>query len=309
VPQRHRYLLADVFTDRPFGGNPLAVFLDGAAVPECLMQPIARELNLSETVFVLPPASPAHAARLRIFTPGAELPFAGHPTVGTAILLAERGALGPSAIDADNAIDVILEEQAGLVPVRIERSKDAPATATLTSPRIPERGPALPPRDGLARLLGVPAEALATPFPAEAWSTGVPFAIVPVRDEAALDAATLDLSQWRDALAQHWAPHLFLITVADWRAGSEVAARMFAPALGIAEDPATGAAAAALGGYLAAHQRRVEGWTRWRIRQGEAMGRPSLIHLRTELREGALRRVEVGGSAVLIGEGELILPR
>ncbi len=303
MPRRHRYILADVFTNRPFGGNPLAVFPEGGAVPERYMQPVARELNLSETVFVLPPAMLAHAAQLRIFTPGAEVPFAGHPTVGTAIILAERGALG-----AGTAIDAVLEETAGLVPVRVERPASAPAVAPLTSPRIPERGAALPPRDSLARLVGLPDDALVTPFPAEAWSAGVPFAIVPVRDENALNAATLDLSLWRETLARHWAQHLFLVTLADWRHGREVAARMFAPALGIAEDPATGAASAALGGYLAAQQQPGAGWTRWRIRQGEAMGRPSLIQLGAELRDGALRSVEVGGSTVIVGEGELFLP-
>jgi trans-2,3-dihydro-3-hydroxyanthranilate isomerase len=302
---RFDYVTADVFTTRPFGGNPLAVFPDARRVPEALMQTIARELNLSETVFVLPPEHPEHTRQLRIFTPSIEMPFAGHPTIGTAAVLADIGALdGP----AEGAMDIVFEVKIGPVPVRIERRTGAPTAATLTAPRLPERGPPGPSRAEIAKVLGLPVAALAdAPWAPDSYSAGVPFVFVPVRDAAALAAVTIDVTAWREALAQSWAPQLFVLTLQDWGQGREIRARMFAPAAGIAEDPATGVAAAALPGFLAANQKLPEGPVRWAIRQGEEMGRPSLITLEADIADGLPTAVRVGGHSVIMSRAILAL--
>jgi trans-2,3-dihydro-3-hydroxyanthranilate isomerase len=303
---RFAYVLADVFTDRIFGGNPLAVFPDARGIGEADMQLVAREFNLSETVFVLPPAKPHHAKHLRIFTPAMELPFAGHPTVGAALVLAESGALG--AITGH--LEIVLEETVGPIAVRIVIEPGQPPTATLTSARLPQRQPTVPDRAALARLLNLaPAQLTMDGIAPAGYSAGLPFTFVPVANRAALAAARIDHAVWRELLAGGDAPHVYVFTMADWQAGREVNARMFAPALGIVEDPATGAAAAALAGFLADLQHPPEGERRWQIRQGEEMGRPSRIELAADMHAGRLSAVRVGGNAVIIGRGELMLSR
>ncbi|HYX91712.1 MAG TPA: PhzF family phenazine biosynthesis protein [Myxococcaceae bacterium] len=304
---RFEYVTADVFTDRPFGGNPLAVFPDARGLPEALMQQVARELNLSETVFVLPPERPEHSRRLRIFTPAAELPFAGHPTVGTAAVLADIGVLGTPT---DGPIEIVLEEKVGPVAVRVERRAGAPTAAVLTAPRRPERGPLSIDRPQIAKVLGLPAAALAeAPWAPAAYSAGVAFLFIPVRDAPALASATVDVGTWRDALANSWAPELYVLTMEDWQRGREIRARMFAPRMGNVEDPATGAAAAALPGFLASNQTLPDGRAQWTIRQGEEMGRASRIALEADIAAGRPTAVRVGGSSVMMSRGTLMLPR
>jgi trans-2,3-dihydro-3-hydroxyanthranilate isomerase len=289
------YIIADVFTDRPFGGNPLAIFPDGESVSPDLMQAIAGELNLSETVFVLPPTVPGATHRLRIFTPAVELPFAGHPTIGTAIALTRSAS--------SELRELVFEEGAGLVRVEVDRAAGM-AKARLTSPQLPVRVTQTASASEIAAAIGLSPEALG-PVAARAYSAGVPFTFIPVADEDALSSARLDTAAWQTALAESAAPHLYLFTTSDWRSGREIHARMFAPAMGIAEDPATGGAAAALAGFLADIQDLPAGRSEWRIRQGYAMGRPSEIELGAIVDEGKLRAVTVGGGAVLIGEGAL----
>lgn len=312
MPHALTYILADVFTDRPFGGNPLAVFPRVAGLVTATMQAIARELNLSETVFVFAPDRPDVTCTLRIFTPGAELPFAGHPTVGTALVLDAVGALADAPNvrrAADGATEIVLGEGVGPVPVRITPAgASGPARAVLTSPRLPAKVADAPPPELMARLLGLPAEALAgAALPASGWSAGVPFLFIPLKDRAALSRIQLDGATWAAHLKASAAPHIVALTMADPANGRELDMRMFAPAMGIAEDPATGAAAVALAGFLAARQRLPEGTARWSIRQGEDMGRPSLIELDADIAVGALAAVRVGGGAVIIGRGELEL--
>ena len=293
------FLTADVFTDRPFGGNPLAVFPDAAGLDDKTMQIVARELNLSETVFVLPPEQPGHTRRLRIFTPAMELPFAGHPTVGTAVLLAETGVL--------DASDIVFGEGAGPVPVRIARTA-AGTTATLTSPRPPILEAPAPDRAALARVLTLPPDALATVAEAGVYSAGTPFTIVPLRDEAALAAARVDIGAWGECLAGTASPHLFVVTMADWTAGRDVRARMFAPAMGIAEDPATGAAAAALARFLIDLQHPADGRADWIVVQGVEMGRRSTILVGADVVAGEAAAVRIGGTAVRMSQGTFRLP-
>jgi trans-2,3-dihydro-3-hydroxyanthranilate isomerase len=261
MPHTLDFILADVFTDRPFGGNPLAVFPRVAAgLATETMQTIARELNLSETTFVFAPDRPDVTCSVRIFTPGSELPFAGHPTIGTALVLEAVGALAeaPNVRRApDGTIEIVLGEGVGPVPVRIAPAGgSAAARAVLTSPRLPAKlGTPLPP-EVMARLLGLPVGSLAgAALPAAGWSAGVPFLVIPLKDRAALSRIQLDTATWTAHLKGSATPHILPLTLADPAAGREVHMRMFAPAMGIAEDPATGAAAVALAGFLAAHQR------------------------------------------------------
>ena len=294
---QHAFITADVFTDRPFGGNPLAVFPEAAVPPE-LMQRLAAELHLSETVFVLPPENPAHTRRLRIFTPGMELPFAGHPTVGTAIILAETGQLGP----IDRRLDIVFEEGAGPVPVTIERGADGRLTATLTSSRVPSRVPGSLDPTLLAAAIGLKEAMLQADVAPAIYSAGVSFAIIPVRPEF-LSQAHVDLALWRSDLAQTPAQHLYLAALDDWAGGHEARVRMFAPAMGITEDPATGAAAAAFVGFLADRQKPADGAVRWTLSQGTELGRPSRIEIGADLVDGKLTAARVGGTAVLMSRG------
>ncbi|MBV9774004.1 MAG: PhzF family phenazine biosynthesis protein [Gemmatimonadetes bacterium] len=300
-----RYHTLDVFTDRVFGGNPLAVFPDGRGLTSGQMQRIARELNLSETVFVLPPDDPAHTRRLRIFTPGMELPFAGHPTLGTAFLLA---ALGEVAMEGEET-GIVFEEGVGPVPVRIRGRDGAPVFTQLTAAQLPEHRPSPLSREQAAGLLGLdPGDVLDGEWGPEAVSCGVAFLFVTLRDRAALGCARVDPARWEALLAREWAPHVYVLARDPELPGSDLRSRMFAPAMGIVEDPATGAAAAALAGYLAARSGERDGTLRWTVEQGFEMGRPSLVHVEADVRGGAVTASRVGGASVRVAEGTMRIP-
>ncbi|HXE58209.1 MAG TPA: PhzF family phenazine biosynthesis protein [Gemmatimonadales bacterium] len=299
---RYRFVTADVFTDRVFGGNQLAVLPDARGLDAPLMQAIAREFNLSETAFVFPPDDPRHTRRLRIFTPGGELPFAGHPTVGTAHVLAAIGELrlaGPRT-------DVVFEEGVGPVPVSIRTDGGRVVHCELASARLPAVGPPPPTRARLAAVLGIGPEELAPDRDPLAVSCGVPFLFVAVRDAAVLARVRLDRQRWRETLADYWAPHLYVVAL-DPSRPDRVRARMFAPALGIPEDPATSAAAAALAGYLDRQGGGPGETLRWTVEQGVEMGRPSRLQVEAERRGEAIAAVRVGGSSVMVSEGYLEL--
>lgn len=299
------FLTADVFTDQVFGGNPLAVFPDGTGLDDRRMQLIAREFNLSETVFVLPPEDPTHAARLRIFTPAAELPFAGHPTVGAAIVLAAIGAI---TLDG-NVTDIVLEEGVGPIPVSIRARDGKPVFAQLTAAQLPEEGPAPPPAEALAEMVSLAtADVLRGEDRPRAFSCGVPFLFLPLADRAALARARMRLDRWQALLASFWAPPVFMFCYGAGGGEPDVHARMFSPGMGIAEDPATGSAVAALAGYLAEGSGRRDGTLRWRVSQGEDMGRPSLLELEADMADGNVSEVRVGGGAVIVSEGVFHVP-
>jgi trans-2,3-dihydro-3-hydroxyanthranilate isomerase len=299
----YRFLTADVFTDRPFGGNPLAVFPDGRGLSTERMQRVARELNLSETVFVLPPDDPRHTCRLRIFTPGAEMPFAGHPTVGSALVLAWLGQVPLTGEETR----IVFEEGVGPVPVLIRSEGGEAVFAQLSAARIPEPGPSSPSAPSvpeLAEMLSLdPGEIVnGEDFP-QAYSAGVGFLFIPLRDRAALGRARLRVDRWEALLAGSWAPQ---VTVFCREPGLRV--RMFAPGLGIPEDPATGGAAAAFGGYLGVRAPERDGTLGWVIEQGVEMGRPSRLHLEVDKSGGEVTAVRVGGAAVLMSEGTMTVP-
>lgn len=296
---RFRFYTLDVFTDRRFGGNPLAVVLEADGLSGERMQTIAAEFNLSETVFVLPAEQPGpNRRKVRIFTPQAELPFAGHPTVGTGFLLAKLGLVAMNAADPI----MVLEEGVGDVAVKVRIGKDGPLSTQMSVPRMPERGPPPPPRADLAAMLSLQ-ESDVLPGHA-AWSCGVPFLFVPLRDREAIRRVKLRIDLWERVLSGWWAKSVFVFTTATESKDAQVHARVFAPALGVPEDPATGAAASALAGLL--HERDPgDGHRRWRIEQGFEMGRPSLIELEADVTGGRITAVRVGGSSVLVSEGWL----
>lgn len=287
------YLLYDVFTDTPFTGNPLAVAVDPPTLSTAQMQTMARELGLSETVFCTT-GDPA-GVPTRIFTPGTELPFAGHPTIGAALALADLGLVTGSVtlVEGVGPVDVVIDD--GL--------------AVLTTAGPPESLDAADPED-VIRSLGLELTDLHTTLGVRAWSAGLPITILTVRDVATLGRCEVDVAWWRDTMSYTDAPELYVLAPVDphqrvdarhWRA------RMFAPGLGIGEDPATGSAAASACGYLAGHasaERLDEGWI---IEQGVEMGRPSRIEVGAVLRGPELVGATVGGRAVRVGRGSLDL--
>lgn len=298
---KRAFAILDVFTDRAFGGNPLAVLPDAAGLDAATMQQVAAEFGFSESTFVVPPADPANHARVRIFTPRSELPFAGHPTVGTALFLAASGMVAEGEV-------LRLEEGAGPVPVpvRLDWKDGAPVKATFTAPRPPEQGEAADPA-AVAEALELRIQQVMTRdgLPCVV-SCGLPFLAVELVDLAALAAAKLRGDG--TALAPSATGSIFLFTREAGAAGIDVRARMYAPGHGIAEDPATGSASAALAGHLAGRPGMRDGWHGLVVVQGVEMGRPSRIETRSR-REGArVTAVEVGGRAVTVARGEIELP-
>lgn len=295
---RYHFFTLDVFTGRPFGGNPLAVVLDGERLGGEQMQAVAAEFNLSETVFVLPPAKAHSARKLRIFTPRAELPFAGHPTVGTAFLLAKLGLV---PLDANDPV-IMLEEGVGNVAVNVQLGSDGPVATRMSVPKMPELGPEPPPSHALAAMLSLSVDDLLPGRLPRAYSCGVPFLFVPVRDREAIARAKIRPDLWEKTVSRWWASSVFVFTFDTEIPQAQVHARMFAPAFGIVEDPATGAAASALAGYLCDLEAR-DGSLRWQIEQGFEMGRPSLMELEADKGGGRITAVRVGGRSVLMSEG------
>jgi trans-2,3-dihydro-3-hydroxyanthranilate isomerase len=299
---RYRYVTCDVFTDQPFGGNQLAVFPDARGIPERRLQDVAREFNLSETTFVYPADDPANARKVRIFTPGTELPFAGHPTVGTAHVLAALGELGL----AGATTHIVFEEKVGPVPVAIRAIDGRPTFCQLSVAKLPEEGPEPPPRGDLALTLGLLADDLLDgEWSARGFSCGVPYLFVPLRDGAAVARARIHIDAWERALLGTWAPEIFIFSSDGERAGSDLHGRMFAPGFGISEDPATGSAAAALAGYLAKRDTRRDGTLRWVLEQGFEMKRPSILEIEADVAQGEVTGVRVGGSTVIVSEGTM----
>ena len=295
----------DVFTDRTFGGNPLGVFPDATHLSSELMQRIAREMNLSETVFLGPPETPGSTARVRIFTPGVEVPFAGHPTVGSAIFLASRDARAP----AEGDMTLVLEENVGPVSVRVRFNDGEPVFAQFTTALLPEHRPSPYSAAELATMVGIDeADVCSEELTPEMVSCGLPYFIIPVRTIDAVKRSVLDMSLWKNMVAGGWAHHVYLLCMDGEGKGVDVRVRMYAPGSGVPEDPATGSAAAALGGYLSNANGCDEGSLSWTVEQGLEMGRPSLLYVEADRTGGATSAVRVGGSAVTVSEGTMRLP-
>ena len=300
---RYPYWTVDVFTDRTFGGNPLAVVTDASGLTSEQMQLIAREFNLSETTFVLPPELKEHTFRLRIFTPIRELPFAGHPTVGSAFVLAAAGKIPLERGEAR----IVFGEGVGPVPVTVRGEKNRPAFSQLSVARLPEWGPAPPPSETVAAALSLePGDVLDDDRDEpSALTCGLPYLFVPLASIDAVRRARVNYEWWNHALHSYWAEAVYLFSYETEQSGSFVHARMFAPAFGIEEDPATGSAAAAIAGYFARRERLDRGTGRWVIEQGFEIDRPSLIEVEADADAGKLTAVRVGGRSVIVTEGHL----
>lgn len=293
----------DVFTDTRFAGNPLAIVPDGSALESDDMQRIAREFNLSETVFVLPPDNPAHTAKVRIFTPGRELPFAGHPTVGTAIYLASQ-KIGNSEREEDAII--VLEEGVGPVRVGVRFRPGETAFAEFDVPVLPEETGRPSPNDRLAAALALsPNEIGFENHVATQFSSGVPFTYVPVTNLEVIARAAPQLQHWREAFGDHDHPNAYLYCRQTMHQDAAFHARMFAPTLGVPEDPATGAAAAAFAGAVAKFDKPPDGIHAGIIEQGYEMDRPSNIFHEIEMEGGKLTKVRIGGHAVPVMGGTI----
>ena len=278
-----RYVVADVFTDKPLAGNQLAVFTDAREIPEDLLQPLAREMNFSETVFVLPKESDGHA-RIRIFTPTIEIPFAGHPTLGTAFVLAAPLQLA----------EIRLETGSGVVPVRLDREGPRIVFGRMEQPL-----PRVEPYENEAELLdalGVERSEL----PVEVYDNGLRHVYVALPSEDDVAAVKPDLARLAELPAV-----LGINTFAG--SGLHWKTRMFAPGDGVPEDPATGSAAGPLALHLARHG-RIDFGDEIEISQGAEIGRPSTLYARTEGSPERVEKVEVGGSAVIVARGEFRLP-
>ena len=296
------FITADVFAEHRFGGNQLAVFPDASKIAPEDFQLIAREFNYSETTFVLPPDNPSHAARVRIFSPKTEMPFAGHPTIGTAYVLARLGVIRLTG----DEVRIVFEEGAGPVPVTIRAINREPHLIQLTAPKRPEIAGGSPDLSLLAELLSLEPSALddARVRPAIV-SSGIPFLLVPLTDADAVARARLNTEVYESLRRNHLSEKVFIFSLAN-DSESTVRARMFAPASGIPEDPATGSAAVALGGYLAMTNSLSTGTFRWTIQQGVEMGRPSVMEVEADKEMARVSAVRVGGRTVLVSEGNLI---
>jgi trans-2,3-dihydro-3-hydroxyanthranilate isomerase len=299
---QRRYVTVDVFTDRLFGGNPLAVVLDAQGLKKPQMQAIATEFNYAETTFVLPPRAPDHSAHVRIFTPRTEVPFAGHPNVGTAVVFArELEGQGGAPLER-----LVFEEAAGLIPIRLIRQTNTVVGAEITAPEHLTVGPHVSSDDIAACLSLTAADINLANHPPQVLSVGLPFLVAEITSRDALRRAKPNSKTHERVL-----PPLGTDAIYCYSRGAtpqQLHARMFSPLDGIVEDPATGSAAAATISLLAALRPDRDAEMSWRIEQGIEMGRPSLLKGRTEKRDGAVTAVHIGGFAVQVMSGLINTP-
>ena len=296
----YRFVQVDVFTDQVFGGNPLAVVLDGRGLDDGEMQAIAKEMNLSETTFLLPPSRADCAARVRIFTPGRELPFAGHPTLGTAWVMAVEHLL------PDGASTLVLEQRIGPVPVEFEGDPRRPRFVWMGH-RDATFGSELKDRAAVAAALGLSDRDLAPGVPIEPGSTGNAFVYVPLRDRDAVDRIEIDVKALGACLTDG-AHGAFVLAADPDPSRRRLYGRMFAPGLGLREDPATGSASGALGAYAVRHRLvTANDETRIVSEQGTKMGRQSFVHITLRADGDRITDIRVGGSVVPVLDGHLTL--
>ena len=300
----YRYVHLDVFTDHLFGGNQLAVFLDGRGLTPEVMQAIAKEMSFSESTFVLPPEQRGTDVRMRIFTPAEELPIAGHPTIGSTFALARSGLIGPERDGFVFGLGI------GPVPVSLTWKDNDLSFAWMTQPN-PTFGNPIANSSGAAKALGLAPPAVSgTGLPVQVVSCGVPFLFIPLATRSAVDSATLDVNALHELyrVSGTTAHGVFVFSPQPGADTATVYSRMFAPGLGVVEDPATGAASGPLGCYLTRHK-VVEPKQAGAILslQGVKMGRPSHVHISIGLAAGEIDSVRVGGGAVVAGEGALYI--
>lgn len=299
---KYKFYTCDVFTTSRFGGNPLAVLPEAEGLSDKQMQQIAREFNFSESTFVLP-AEAGHTRRVRIFTPSYEMPFAGHPNVGTAFVLGQIGAFGR----IQSQTTVTFEEMAGLVPVTVHESGGEITSCELTAPQTLSIGENLP-VDLVASALSLePSDIVTTTHPPQIASVGAPFVMAELKDSSALERAKGNPSGF-DALVQNgFRPSVYIYVKSD--DDFDLRARMFALLSGLVEDPATGSASCVVAGLLAHYDERTKGSFQWRIAQGVEMGRPSVIEAKAEKKEDIVLSTGVGGACVMMSEGYIVVDK
>ena len=293
---KYRYFTCDVFTDTRFCGNQLAVLPHAGGLSDSEMQTIAREFNFSDTAFVFPPEE-GYTRKVRIFTPTTEVPFAGHPNIGTAFVLAETGELGGKEV----LESICFEEKAGLVPIKILQHPNSPRQFELKAPETLTARPfeaVSTITDALSLNLD---QIIEKHHPPSSASVGLPFLIVEVRDTSALADIRVNLESFSSLLEQGSPPYIFVYTQNTSQA--DIQARMFAPLDGITEDPATGSANCALAALLAQHSGLPSGDFSWEVLQGLEMGRPSQLRVRAKKANGSVTGSWVAGNCVMVAEG------
>jgi trans-2,3-dihydro-3-hydroxyanthranilate isomerase len=297
-----QYAILDVFTDHPLAGNQLAVVYDAEDLTSAQMQAIAAEFQLSETVFIVTPSNPVHSARLRIFTPLAELPFAGHPTVGTAVAL---GLSKAKALEKPAELMLVVEEQVGPIRCGVSITRERAGRAVFEVPRKPHEIPFASSREAIGAAIGVtPNEIGFENHLPTAFGAALPFAFVPVRDLSVIASVQPNGGLWPSAFPVS-ASGAYVYCRETVSSTNHFHARMFAPDIGIAEDPATGSAVAAFAGVILRFDEPPAGTHRYSIEQGFEMGRPSHIGLEVDIEGGSAIAVRISGQAVVVAEGSL----
>jgi trans-2,3-dihydro-3-hydroxyanthranilate isomerase len=295
---RYRYYICDVFTDTRFGGNQLAVLPEAEGLTDHQMQQIAREFNFAETAFVFP-SEIGHTRKVRIFTPATEMPFAGHPNIGTAFSLATAGEFG----EIETSIQVTFEEKAGPVPIAIQRREGQAIWCELAAPEALSLGKTVPSELVASAVSLTQRDIVTTTHVPQFASVGLPFLMTELKDRSALERARIQWDGLEAIAALGVTPdiHLYVQSADDF----DVRARMFAPMDGVPEDAATGSANCALAAFLGHTDEKPSGEFRFRIAQGVEMGRPSVLEARAEKREGVVVAAWIGGSCVAVSEGEI----
>lgn len=298
---KFQFYVVDVFTEKNFEGNQLAVFPSAEGITDENMQKIAKEFNYSETTFVTS-TEEKNIKNVRIFTPESEVDFAGHPNIGTAMLLALIGEYSD-----EKQIDVIFKEKVGDVPLRIFFENSKPQNAELSVAKLPEEGSDILSLEQIAKAISLNASDIVSSEQPLAFSCGLQFLFVPIINLDKLKQATLNYEQWKNNISKSWAPQLFLFTNETVLPNSNFHARMFAPALGISEDPATGSAVAALAGYISKFLEKNDGMFSYVVEQGFEINRPSIIEMSFTQKNQKIESVKIKGNAVIFSEGQIRL--
>ena len=293
---KYKYFICDVFTKKRFGGNPLAVLPEAEGLTDKKMQQIAREFNFSESSFVFPPEN-GNTRKVRIYTPDVEVPFAGHPNIGTAFVLASSGMIG----DFHESTEIIFEEKAGLVPIYLKKLDDGSIWCELQAPEKLSIGKTVSAEDLALAISQDSGDIIADTHPPQFASVGLPFVIAELKDTQTLELASVNIEGFKKLASQYNTRFTLIYT----RSNDEfdVRTRMFAPFDGMPEDPATGSANCALGGLLTHYNDSASGDFEWRIAQGVEMGRPSHLKARTQKKDGKVTATYIGGNSVMISEG------
>ena len=293
---QYKYYICDVFTKKRFGGNPLAVLTEAEGLTDKQMQQIAREFNFSESSFVFPPEN-GNTSKVRIFTPDVEVPFAGHPNIGTAFVLASSGMIG----DFHESTEIIFEEKAGLVPILLRKFDDSSIWCELQAPEKLSIGKTVSAEDLASAISVDSSDIIVDTHPPQQASVGLPFVIAELKNTQALEQASINIKGFKKLTSQYNTCFVHIYTHSNDE--YDVRTRMFAPFDGMPEDPATGSANCALGGLLTYYNDSASGDFEWKIAQGVEMGRPSYLKARTQKKGGEVTAAFIGGNSVMVSEG------